>query len=230
MGFWIGVIGVGLWVYCLAVQAWWARKEMPEAPATHQMQMLRQDLATIGELAPGPYSPAAVARWMGDHLNDGVVDALKGIARAFMNPPTLKSRSHFESGSAVRRTDDPGGQYVEHATNIAGATWDNVVLGSYIFATRSAFYLATLPLVALALAIGLVDGLVGRAKRKANAARESASLYHRAKLGLSFVLITGYLIVLALPALPHPAFIALPLALACGVLLRLQACFYKKYL
>ena len=104
------------------------------------------------------------------------------------------------------------------------------MLGSYAFAVRSAAYLAMAPALLLACGLGLADGLVLRARRKANAGRESSSLYHRAKLGFTLVLITGYLAFLVWPDMPHPATPLVGTAIAGSLLLRLQAAYYKKYL
>jgi hypothetical protein len=85
-------------------------------------------------------------------------------------------------------------------------------------------------LIGLLAAVALVDGLVARAKRKACAGRESASLYHRAKLGVSFVAILGYVACVGAPSMVDPARLLVPLALLVTAALRLQAAYYKKYL
>jgi integrating conjugative element membrane protein (TIGR03747 family) len=228
--FWIGVIGVCLWAYCILASTWWARRAAPEAPVQAQIGRLAQDMDDLALLAPKLFSPLELARSIGDGMHDTLVKSLTGVARAFMNPPTHQTRSHFGPKSAVKTSDDPGGDYVAQAARDAGGDWDNVVVGTYVFAVRTAYFIAGLPLIALGLALGLVDGLVGRAQRKASAGRESSGLYHRAKLGISFALITAYLVCLGLPSLPQPAHLWAPLALICGGLVRLQACFYKKYL
>lgn len=228
--FWIGVVAVCVWVYAIVVSTWWAQHEAPEAPVQRQLQALQADMARLDELQPRLFSPQVVARWIGDTLHDGLLTSFTKVARTFMNPPTQASRAHFNERSAVKTSKDPGGDYVRKATREAGADWDNLIVGTYVFATRTAYFLAGLPLVLLALGVGAVDGLVARARRKAEAGRESAGLYHRAKLGLSFALISGYLLCLGLPELPQAAQLMVPLALVCGCLLRLQASFYKKYL
>jgi len=230
IAFWVLAIGLGLWVYTIMASSWWARDAAPEAPVQHQLQVLEGDLDTLARVTPQLFSPSTLARWIGDTLHEGLVKGFVGAARALMNPPTAKSRSHFSETSAVRTQRDPGGEYVHRATQEAGADWDHVVVGTYVFATRTAYFAAALPLIALALAVGFVDGLVARAKRKAAAGQESAGLYHRAKLGLSFALITGYLICLGLPALPQTPGSFVLLALVIGGLVRLQAATYKKYL
>ena len=80
------------------------------------------------------------------------------------------------------------------------------------------------------MTVGGVDGFVQRAKRKACAGRESASIYHRAKLGFSFLAILGYLVCVGMPSLAQPARVLLPLAGILTLLLRLQCACYKKYL
>lgn len=230
LGFWTLVVTAGLWIFTIAASTWWAEREAPGDALTYQRESLARDLESLAQLEPQFFVPSELARWIGDTLHGTMLNGFMKIARAFMNPPTAKSRSHFAADSAVNKSADPGGDYVKQATHEAGADWNNIVIGTYVFAARTAWFAACLPAIALALAVGLVDGLVARAKRKAEAGYESAGLYHRAKLGLSFCVITGFLISLALKDLPAPWQLAIPIALSSGFLLRLQAAFYKKYL
>ena len=145
-----------------------------------------------------------------------------------MNVPA--SSRMFFTNPRIRNSADAGGDYVRERIAEAGDLWRMVVVGTHVFAVRTAMVAAALPLALLAMAVGAVDGLVARAKRKACAGRESASLYHRAKLGQSFVAIIGYLLCLGLPSLAWPVAVLLPLAIGLAVLLRLQCAYYKKYL
>jgi integrating conjugative element membrane protein (TIGR03747 family) len=155
-----------------------------------------------------------------------------GFARVLMNWPveyrqrTAQARGDLKGPVAT----DAGAELVLRELATAGSTWAMLVSGTYIFAVRTAMYVSALPLLLLGGAVGLIDGLMAHARRKALAGRESASLYHRAKLGLSFIPIMGYLLCLALPSLDEPAPVLVPVALAMAALVRLQCTYYKKYL
>jgi integrating conjugative element membrane protein (TIGR03747 family) len=225
---WCLVITVGVWGFTVAAQWGWARRGAPETPVEHATAVLNVDLAALAQLHPQVFDPVRLARWIGDALHDTVVDAALLGARTVMNVPA--SSRKFFNNPRIRNSDDPGGDYVREQIAEAGDQWRMVVVGTRVFATRTAMVASALPLTLLAMAVGAIDGLVARAKRKACAGRESASLYHRAKLGQSFVAIMGYLLCLGLPSLAKPVAILLPLAIGLALLLRLQCACYKKYL
>ncbi|MBQ0960363.1 DUF4400 domain-containing protein [Ideonella sp. 4Y11] len=172
--------------------------------------------------------PAGIARFIGDTIHHSALAIATLVSRTLMNIPG-RARE-FAASDFIRNSPDPGGAYAQELVHGAGADWNLLVLGTYGFAVRTAMYVAMLPALALGFLLGAVDGLVARAARKANAGRESSSIYHRAKLGVTFVLITGYLVCLALPDVMHPNLALLPLTMAAALLLRLQASYYKKYL
>jgi len=65
------------------------------------------------------------------------------------------------------------------------------MIGTQLLGLRSGSLVRLLPLLALLYAVGVAEGLSQRAIRRARAARESASLYHRAKYGQVVVLALG---------------------------------------
>lgn len=90
---------------------------------------------------------------------------------------------------------------------VVRSTWiarHNVIevamLGTQLRGLRAGILVRFLPLLALLYVVGAVDGLSQRAIRRAQAARESASLYHRAKYGQVVVLALGGAVVLVWPA------------------------------
>lgn len=54
--------------------------------------------------------------------------------------------------------------------------------------------------------------------------------YHRAKLGSSGLLITSYLVCLAVPSLTQPVWVLVPVAVAVGGLVKVQGGYFKKYM
>ncbi|MBL8511655.1 MAG: DUF4400 domain-containing protein [Betaproteobacteria bacterium] len=103
-------------------------------------------------------------------------------------------------------------------------------VGTKLYALRLMLALSATPLLAIAYAVGMVDGLVERSIRRYSGGRESSSLYHRAKYliaGSVGVTTVGYLCLPLSVSLPS---IAMPLAvITCG-LSRVQWKYYKKYL
>jgi hypothetical protein len=239
MAFWWLVIALSVWAFTMATQWIWAMRLAPADPVTHVQQVLDSDVEAMTRLAPGFFKPKTVALWIGGTLRDSAVMTAVGFARALVNWP-IAFRKQVAAANpnhplaatlAVDGTSaDPGGDQMLVELGGRDGAWPVLLAATYVFAVRTAVYLCALPLLILAAAVGVVDGLVARAKRRASAGGESGSLYHRAKLGLSFVGITGYIVCLGLPSLSNPTPILVGVALSMGLLVRLQTAFYKKYL
>ncbi|KHL69376.1 membrane protein [Pseudomonas flexibilis] len=98
------------------------------------------------------------------------------------------------------------------------------------FAVRLIILTLALPLFALAMLSGLVDGLVRRDLRKFGAGRESSFIYHRAKRLILPTISAPWLLYLALPVSLHPMWVLLPSAGLLGVAVAITAGTFKKYL
>lgn len=232
MAFWSVFIAVAVWGFTVSLHWFWALRAQPESPHVHEQLVLDRELAALQSMQPGFFKPGEVAIWIGSNIRDTVLMSAIGFARAVMNWP-VRYRQHMAMASgepASQVSPDAGAELVLGQVAQGGGTWSMLQTGTYIFATRTALYVCVLPLLLLAAAVGLVDGLVTRAKRKASAGRESASIYHRAKVALTFLPIMAYLVFLALPNVGEPRLALAPLALVTGSLLRLQCAYYKKYL
>ena len=228
VAFWCSLIAICAWVFGMLVQVAWAVHFGGDDPVGYRSRRIDAELQALVTLTPRVVEPMAIANAIGTSIRTTAEHAATFCARTLMNIPGQTrelARSEF-----IRNHPDPGGAFAREMLARAGADWDLLVAGTYEFAIRTAMYTALLPALLLGCALGAVDGLVGRAKRKANSGRESSSLYHRAKLGVTFVLITGYVVCLALPEVDRPAAMLLPLAAAAALLVRVQAIYYKKYL
>lgn len=95
---------------------------------------------------------------------------------------------------------------------------------------RCASLCLMLPFLALVYLVSSADGFCRRAIRRACGGRESASLYHRAKVGQEVLVVAGLLMGLLIPASIDVRWIGMPVAVAVGILARLQWGYYKKYL
>ena len=99
-----------------------------------------------------------------------------------------------------------------------------------VLGLRAGILMRFLPLVALLYAVGSADGLSQRAIRRAQAARESASLYHRVKFAQVVVLALGGSAVLVWPAPVAWGLCGSVAAVLVGVLAAVQWTFYKKHI
>jgi hypothetical protein len=103
------------------------------------------------------------------------------------------------------------------------------MLGTQLLGLRAGILARFLPLLALLYAVGAAEGLSQRAIRRAQAARESASLYHRAKYGQVVVLALGGPATLVWPAPVAWGLCTIVGAVAVGVLAAGQWVYYKKH-
>ena len=234
--FWWLMIASCVWVYAIAAHWLWAWRAAPQAPLAHSRAVLEADLAAIAPLRPRFFEPMRVAGWIASTLQDGVLGVCVGAARALMNWPTRYRDARLRqagAGGAASPTDgdfDAGAQFVADQLAAGSEALGMLATGTQIFAVRTALYLASLPLIALLAGVALADGFLARARRKACAGRESASLYHRAKLAVSFVAILGYLACVGAPSMLEPSRLLLPIVLVVTLAVRMQVAYYKKYL
>lgn len=98
------------------------------------------------------------------------------------------------------------------------------------FLLRLAILLQALPLFALTITIGLIDGLVHRDLRRFGAGHESGFVYHHAKRMISSSLIATGLVWLAVPVFLTPEYILIPGALVIGLVVSVAIGTFKKYL
>ena len=103
------------------------------------------------------------------------------------------------------------------------------MLATQLVGLRAGILIRFLPMLILMYAVGVTDGMSQRAIRQAQAGRESASLYHRAKYAQVVVLATGVVGVLMWPAPVSWGLYFLSTAVAVGVLAAGQWAFYKKH-
>jgi integrating conjugative element membrane protein (TIGR03747 family) len=101
---------------------------------------------------------------------------------------------------------------------------------TFTFVVRLAVLTLAIPLLSLAVITGMVDGLMRRDLRKFGAGRESSFVYHRAKRTLLPLLVSPWVIYLALPWSLNPILVLLPCAALLGWMVAITASTFKKYL
>ncbi|HAU3224332.1 TPA: TIGR03747 family integrating conjugative element membrane protein [Salmonella enterica subsp. houtenae] len=97
------------------------------------------------------------------------------------------------------------------------------------FLLRLAILLQALPLFALTITIGLIDGLVRRDLRRFGASHESGFVYHHAKRMISSSLIATGLAWLAVPIFLVPEYVFIPAAAGIGLAVSMTGGSFKKY-
>ncbi|HCL5278782.1 TPA: TIGR03747 family integrating conjugative element membrane protein [Salmonella enterica] len=94
---------------------------------------------------------------------------------------------------------------------------------------RLAILLQVLPLFALTITIGLIDGLVRRDLRRFGAGHESGFVYHHARRMISSSLIATGLMWLAVPIFLVPEYVFIPAAAGIGLAVSMTGGSFKKY-
>lgn len=97
------------------------------------------------------------------------------------------------------------------------------------FLLRLAILLQALPLFALTITIGLIDGLVRRDLRRFGAGHESGFVYHHSRRMISSCLIATGLIWLAVPIFLVPEYVFIPAAAGIGLAVSMTGGSFKKY-
>lgn len=222
--FWVVIVGTCLWMFCIAMQMFWAYRYAPDNPIGYTDQVLSADMRSTAAMTPLLIQPTALAWLVGNEIKSFTFDFVGDSIQRFAAFP---SQMNQRNGQTARSGPPAPGTLLrqEHMDKVMLALTAN-----YVFAARTALFIAALPLAVLLYAVSIADGLAARAVRRACAGRESSSLYHRGKLSQAFVVATTYVCFLALPNAVNPLWFVLPAAVACALLARLQATFYKKYL
>lgn len=97
------------------------------------------------------------------------------------------------------------------------------------FLLRLAILLQALPLFALIIFVGLIDGLVRRDLRRFGAGHESGFVYHHARRMISSSLIVTGLVWLAMPIFLVPEYVFIPAAAGIGLAVSMTGGSFKKY-
>ncbi|ECG1274124.1 TIGR03747 family integrating conjugative element membrane protein [Salmonella enterica subsp. diarizonae] len=97
------------------------------------------------------------------------------------------------------------------------------------FLLRLAILLQALPLFALTITIGLIDGLVRRDLRRFGAGHESGFVYHHAKRMIASSLAATGLILLSMPYVVEPEYVLIPGAILIGLAASVAVGAFKKY-
>ena len=211
-------------LWTIVVQSWFANSRYPDAPLDRLVAIMEADMEAAAEMTPLFFSPTEAAWGLGTLIRENGFGFVLDSARMVMNTPKLGAKP-TEGESDLGKTYIDTKLLPEHGDKIK--QW---IVAAYIFSARISVYMAVLPLLVLLYAVSVVDGLARRAVRRANAERESASIYHRAKLGQIWLIAVSFIGFLTVPTAIHPAMLLIPLAVLLAYLVRTQMATYKKYM
>lgn len=119
---------------------------------------------------------------------------------------------------------------IEKALQITKQFWRLVVITGQVLLIKFMILLAAIPLFALAMTAGLVDGLNQRAIRTSSLGRESSFVFHRLNRLFKRGLIMLLALWLAIPMSITPIFILVPVSVLLCILISMTANRFKKYL
>ena len=105
-----------------------------------------------------------------------------------------------------------------------------ILLASQCMLIKMMILLAAMPLFALAMIAGLVDGLNQRAIRTACLGRESSYVFHRLNHYFRKGLVIVLMIWLGIPISIAPAYVFIPISLMLALMVAMTASRFKKYL
>lgn len=105
-----------------------------------------------------------------------------------------------------------------------------ILLSSQYLLIKLIILFAAMPLFALTMIAGLIDGLNQRAIRTACLGRESSYVFHRLNHYLKRGLVILLMLWLALPVSITPAYVFVPVSLLMGLMVAMTASRFKKYL
>ncbi len=200
-----------LWFVHMSCHAVWVRLQQTDAREHVQGQI-------------DYYIPRSDPTGLAANMANGAADLMVAMGLTRLIPAQHIKSVHdtdMRLAPAIQR-----GLWATFRPEITAAIYSTV-----LYAAKLGVVLSMVPLFALWLAAFAVDGLVQRYIRRACAGRESATVYHRAKLyGFKLLPPLAAVVFLCSPVALHPGLVFLPAALLSAILVRLQATFYKKYL
>ena len=178
--------------------------------------ILTEDLARMGWLGSDYYDVTQFAMRTANILYEGIfgITGIHDMGLRFANGAGLSIPD-----TIVRNT------YVENYQAIQVA-----MISTQLFGVRLAGLITFVPLIALAYAAGITDGLVQRSIRRASGGNESANIYHRAKYFQVALMASISALCLLMPVSVDFREILLPGATLLVLLARYQWAYYKKHL
>lgn len=220
LGVLIGSLLLSIIIECIGMHLFW-----PEQGWRHAQGMLNYELNHISS----HFTRSAVVQEPGrtaHQLVDGAYEwiFLRSGLLDWMSQASARARAPSHSDTRDFR------YYISQVYVWSERYLIAAAFTTLTFIVRLLVLVLTLPLFALAVFVGLVDGLVRRDIRKFGAGRESGFVYHRAKASLMPLAVLPWILYLTLPISVHPLLVLLPSAALLGLAMNITAASFKKYL
>lgn len=186
----------------------------------YELEWLSQDMLRSVVIE----EPGRTATWLAQAVYDALVveSGLRDNTSALVEYARSASQQHT------------GGFDLRYEVGLAILTFQDYGLAALYtvltFCVRLVILSLTIPLFALAVFTGVVDGLVQRDLRKFGSGRESSYLYHKARGTIIPLMIVPWTVYLAVPISISPLLILLPCALILSVSICITVATFKKYL
>jgi len=142
----------------------------------------------------------------------------------------VSNNLHKKLNSALPTNDLFNNQEVWHAIAMVQHVWLLMSITTHVMLIKLTILLAAIPLFALTMIAGLVDGLNQRFIRTASLGRESSYMFHRFNHYFKRGLLVLLIIWLAIPISITPALMFVPVSILLSLMMSITASRFKKYL
>ena len=157
----------------------------------------------------------------------GITGALQPVSGKVAK---IRDSFHEKLDTVVPANDLFNNQDVWNAIQITKQVWLLVGLTTHVMLIKLTILLAAIPLFALTMIAGLVDGLNQRFIRTASLGRESSYLFHRLNHYFKRGLLVLLIVWLAMPVSITPALMFVPVSILLSLMVSITASRFKKYL
>lgn len=203
-------------IECVGIVFWW-----PDAGLEHSRKMLAQEIDYLDRdfrQSIVSANPSQFARGMAKQAHHYLFE-MSGVMKliAWLSRPPSAGENGIRL--TLHRLYEPIAIFALATTQIV-----------QVFSVRLVTLTLATPVFLLFSLLGLVDGLVQRDLRRWGGGRESSYLYHYAKNSVWMIMLSAWVIYLALPISLHPVFIVLPFSALFAISVSVTASTFKKYL
>lgn len=167
-----------------------------------------------------------------DSSNSGAVGTASGTVNDIVTYLFIDS-GIIDALNRVKTPSPDDGKILAVAKGLSAEYYNYLMAAIFIlimFIIRLAILILSIPVFLLFGLVGVSDGLMQRDLRRWCGGNESGFIYHWAKRFAFPILVTAWILYLAIPNSTHPNLIITPFAVLFGLTLMIMASKFKKYL